>query len=184
LISGEHVGALAMSETGAGSDIMSMQCRAVAAEGGFVLKGTKMWITNGPDADVLIVYAKTGAENDKNLLTAFIIEKNMSGFSCAQKLDKLGMRGSNTCELIFKDCFVPSDNVLGEVDQGSQLLMRGLDYERSSQRNSPWGAHDHKHLLSHLTTCDLAFLHAQNDSLGVLWLIDTVQRTYFLVHQQ
>lgn len=130
LISGEHVGALAMSEPGAGSDVVSMQCRADATSDGFVLNGSKMWITNGPDADVLIVYAKTDKDAGSKGITAFIIEKSFAGFSTAQKLDKLGMRGSNTCELVFQDCHVPRENVLGDVNKGVKVLMSGLDYER------------------------------------------------------
>lgn len=124
LISGEHVGALAMSETGAGSDVMGMQCKAVKKGSKYILNGHKMWITNGPEADVIVVYAKT------EKVTAFIIEKNFKGFKTAQKLDKLGMRGSNTCELVFENCEVPEENILGKVDQGAKVLMSGLDYER------------------------------------------------------
>jgi isovaleryl-CoA dehydrogenase len=124
LISGEHVGALAMSEAGAGSDVMGMQCKAVKKGHKYILNGHKMWITNGPEADVIIVYAKT------EKITAFIIEKNFKGFKTAQKLDKLGMRGSSTCELVFEDCEVPEENILGKLDEGSKVLMRGLDYER------------------------------------------------------
>jgi isovaleryl-CoA dehydrogenase len=130
LISGEHVGALAMSETGAGSDVVSMRLKAELKDGHYVLNGSKMWITNGPDAEVLVVYAKTNPNAGSKGITAFIIEKNFNGFSTAQKLDKLGMRGSNTCELVFEDCQVPVENVLGEVDHGVKVLMRGLDYER------------------------------------------------------
>ncbi|HVO87348.1 MAG TPA: isovaleryl-CoA dehydrogenase [Casimicrobiaceae bacterium] len=131
LISGEHVGALAMSEPGSGSDVVSMRLRAEARSGGFVLNGNKMWITNGPDADVLVVYAKTDPGAGPRGVTAFLIEKGMPGFSTAQKLDKLGMRGSNTCELVFSDCFVPEDNVLGREGDGVKILMSGLDYERA-----------------------------------------------------
>ncbi|NNM59088.1 MAG: isovaleryl-CoA dehydrogenase [Legionellales bacterium] len=130
LISGEHVGALAMSEAGSGSDVVSMRLKAEARDGYYLLNGTKMWITNGPDADVLIVYAKTDPEAKSKGITAFIIEKNFKGFSTAQKLDKLGMRGSNTCELVFDNCEVPASHVLGEVNKGIKVLMRGLDYER------------------------------------------------------
>lgn len=139
LVSGEYLGALAMSETGAGSDVTSMKLKATSVDGGFRLNGQKMWITNGPGADVLIVYAKTEAENGDNstnamnatnAMTAFIITKDMKGFSTAQKLDKLGMRGSDTSELIFDDCFVPQENILGELHQGVKVLMSGLDYER------------------------------------------------------
>ncbi len=130
LISGEHVGALAMSETGSGSDVVSMRLRAEQRDGYFVLNGSKMWITNGPDADVLVVYAKTNPSAEAKGITAFIIEKNFKGFSTAQKLDKLGMRGSNTCELVFNNCEVPVENVLGNLNEGVKVLMRGLDYER------------------------------------------------------
>ena len=130
LCSGESIGALAMSEPGAGSDIVSMQLRAEEKDDHFVLNGNKMWITNGPDADVLIVYAKTDMSAGPHGITAFIIEKGFSGFSTAQKLDKLGMRGSNTCELVFEDCIVPKENVLGELNHGVRVLMSGLDYER------------------------------------------------------
>ncbi|MCG6872075.1 MAG: acyl-CoA dehydrogenase family protein, partial [Gammaproteobacteria bacterium] len=130
LISGEHVGALAMSETGAGSDVVAMRLKAEARDGGFVLNGTKMWITNGPDAEVLVVYAKTDPDAGSRGISAFVIEKDMPGFRTAQKLDKLGMRGSNTCELIFEDCQVPAENLLGELNRGVAVLMSGLDYER------------------------------------------------------
>lgn len=131
LISGEHVGALAMSETGAGSDVVSMRLKADLIDGGYRLNGSKMWITNGPDADVLVVYAKTDPTAGAKGITAFIIEKAMAGFSTAQKLDKLGMRGSNTCELVFEDCVVPTTHVLGGLNQGVRVLMSGLDYERA-----------------------------------------------------
>src|SRR5207248_5894009 len=130
LISGEHVGALAMSETGAGSDVVSMRLRADRKGDRYVLTGSKMWITNGPDADTLIVYAKTDAHAGARGITAFLIEKGMKGFSTAQKLDKLGMRGSNTCELVFDGCEVPEENVLGREGDGVRVLMSGLDYER------------------------------------------------------
>src|ERR1043165_9034998 len=129
LISGEHVGALAMSESGSGSDVVSMRLRAERRGDDYVLNGTKMWITNGPDADTLVVYAKTDAQAGPRGITAFIVEKGMPGFSTAQKLDKLGMRGSNTCELVFEDCEVPVENVLGEEGKGVKVLMSGLDYE-------------------------------------------------------
>ena len=131
LISGEHVGALAMSEPGAGSDVVSMKLRADLKGDHYVLNGNKMWITNGPDADTLIVYAKTDAGLGSRGITAFIVEKGYPGFSTAQKLDKLGMRGSNTCELVFQDCIVPVENVLKEVGKGVNVLMSGLDYERA-----------------------------------------------------
>ncbi|MDI5936471.1 isovaleryl-CoA dehydrogenase [Halomonas kalidii] len=139
LISGEHVGALAMSEPGAGSDVVSMKLRARKDGDHFVLNGNKMWITNGPDADVLVVYAKTDPEAGSKGITAFIIEKDFKGFSTAQKLDKLGMRGSNTCELVFQDCEVPAENVLGEVNRGAKVLMSGLDYERTVLAAGPIG---------------------------------------------
>ncbi|MDT8877854.1 isovaleryl-CoA dehydrogenase [Halomonas saccharevitans] len=139
LISGEHVGALAMSEPGAGSDVVSMKLRARKEGDKYVLNGNKMWITNGPDADVLVVYAKTDPEAGSKGITAFIIEKGMPGFTTAQKLDKLGMRGSNTCELVFQDCEVPEENVLGEVGRGVKVLMSGLDYERTVLAAGPIG---------------------------------------------
>lgn len=131
LCTGEHIGALAMSETGSGSDVMSMKARAEQDGDDFILNGTKMWITNGPDADVLVVYARTGTQSGSHGITAFIVEKHFKGFSTAQKLDKLGMRGSSTCELIFENCRVPQANVLGEVNKGTAVLMRGLNYERA-----------------------------------------------------
>ena len=139
LISGEHVGALAMSEPGAGSDVVGMRTRAERRGDRYVLNGSKMWITNGPDAEVLVVYAKTDPEAGSRGITAFLIEKGMAGFSTAQKLDKLGMRGSNTCELVFEDCEVPAENVIGEPGQGVQVLMSGLDYERTVLAAGPLG---------------------------------------------
>ncbi len=139
LVSGEHVGALAMSEPGAGSDVVSMRLRAERRGDVFVLNGNKMWITNGPDADVLIVYAKTDVAAGSKGITAFIVEKGFAGFSTAQKLDKLGMRGSNTCELVFQDCEIPAHNVLGEVDKGVRVLMSGLDFERLVLSGGPLG---------------------------------------------
>src|SRR5213083_1619813 len=130
LISGEHVGALAMSEPGAGSDVVSMRLRAEPKGDSYVLNGSKMWITNGGDADTLVVYAKTDAQAGPRGITAFLVEKGVKGFSTAQKLDKLGMRGSNTCELVFEDCELPVENVLSEEGQGVNVLMSGLDYER------------------------------------------------------
>ncbi len=131
LVSGEHVGALAMSEAGSGSDVVSMRLRAERRDDAFVLNGTKMWITNGPDAHTLVVYAKTDPQAGARGITAFIVERGMPGFTTAQKLDKLGMRGSNTCELVFEDCAVPAANVLGEEGRGVNVLMSGLDYERA-----------------------------------------------------
>lgn len=139
LISGEHVGALAMSETGAGSDVISMKLRAEKKQDGYILNGSKMWITNGPDADVLIVYAKTNPKAEAHGITAFIIEKNFTGFKAAQKLDKLGMRGSNTSELVFDNCEVPAENILGKLDQGVDVLMSGLNYERVILSAGPLG---------------------------------------------
>jgi len=139
LISGTHVGALAMSESGAGSDVVSMRLRADWRSGRYVLNGTKMWITNGPDADVLLVYAKTDPAAGARGITAFIVERNFKGYSTAQKLDKLGMRGSNTCELVFADCEVPQENVLGAAGKGIEVLMSGLDYERAVLAAGPLG---------------------------------------------
>jgi isovaleryl-CoA dehydrogenase len=139
LVSGEHVGALAMSEAGAGSDVVSMRLRAEMRGDRFVLNGTKMWITNGPDADTLVVYAKTDPAAGPRGITAFIVEKTLNGFSTAQKLDKLGMRGSNTCELVFQDCEVPAENVLGTAGNGVEVLMSGLDYERVVLAAGPLG---------------------------------------------
>ena len=139
LISGEHVGALAMSESGAGSDVVGMRLRADKRGDRYVLNGTKMWITNGPEADVLVVYAKTDPTAGPRGITAFLIEKGMQGFSCAQKLDKLGMRGSNTGELVFQDCEVPEEHVMGGVGRGVNVLMSGLDYERAVLAAGPLG---------------------------------------------
>ncbi|MGF6159817.1 isovaleryl-CoA dehydrogenase [Ensifer sp. KUDG1] len=139
LISGEYVGALAMSEPGAGSDVVSMTLKADKRGDRYVLNGNKMWITNGPDADVLVVYAKTDPTAGPRGITAFLVEKGYAGFSTGQKLDKLGMRGSNTCELIFKDCEVPEENVLGTIGGGVRVLMSGLDYERVVLSAGPLG---------------------------------------------
>jgi isovaleryl-CoA dehydrogenase len=143
LVSGEHVGALAMSEPGAGSDVVGMQLRAQKVNNeqgdGYALTGRKMWITNGPDADVLVVYGKTDPAAGPRGISAFIIEKGYAGYSTAQKLDKLGMRGSSTCELVFENCFVPAENVLGEVNGGVRVLMKGLDYERAVLGGGPLG---------------------------------------------
>ncbi len=130
LLTGEHIGALAMSEPNAGSDVVSMKLRADKKGDTYILNGTKMWITNGPDADTYVIYAKTDLPADARGITAFIVERGFSGFSQAAKLDKLGMRGSNTCELIFQDCEVPAENILGSLNQGVKVLMSGLDYER------------------------------------------------------
>ena len=139
LISGEHVGSLAMSEPGAGSDVVSMKLHADKRNDRYILNGNKMWITNGPDAETLVVYAKTEPDAGPRGMTAFLIEKDMAGFSTAQKLDKLGMRGSNTCELVFEDCEVPYENVLGEEGRGVNVLMSGLDYERVVLSGGPVG---------------------------------------------
>lgn len=139
LISGEHIGALAMSEPNAGSDVVSMKLRADKKGDRYVLNGTKMWITNGPDCDVLVVYAKTDLAAGAKGMTAFILEKGTPGFSCAQKLDKLGMRGSHTGELVFQDVEIPAENVLGGVGQGVKVLMSGLDYERAVLSGGPLG---------------------------------------------
>ncbi len=139
LIAGDHVGALAMSEAGAGSDVVAMRLKAERKGDRYVLDGTKMWITNGPDADVLVVYAKTDAETGSRGITAFIVERTMPGFATSQKLDKLGMRGSNTCELVFTGCEVPAENVLGAEGGGVGVLMSGLDYERTVLAGGPLG---------------------------------------------
>ncbi|HBP31551.1 MAG: isovaleryl-CoA dehydrogenase [Advenella sp.] len=139
LISGEHIGALAMSEPGAGSDVVSMKLRAEKKGDRYVLNGTKMWITNGPDADTLVVYAKTDPQANAKGITAFIIEKGFKGFSVAQKLDKLGMRGSHTGELVFENCEVPEENILGQLNGGVKVLMSGLDYERAVLAGGPLG---------------------------------------------
>ncbi len=141
LCSGKFVGALAMSEAGAGSDVVgSMACSAVKKSGRWIANGTKMWITNGPEADVLIVYLRTASkEHGSKAMTAFLVERGMKGFKTAQKLDKLGMRGSNTCELVFEDCEIPEENVLGEVNGGSRVLMKGLDTERCVLSGGPLG---------------------------------------------
>jgi len=139
LISGDHVGALAMSEPNAGSDVVSMKLRAEKKGDHYLLNGTKMWITNGPDANTYIIYAKTEPEKASRGITAFIVERDFPGFSRGQKLDKLGMRGSNTCELVFEDCRVPAENVLGKENQGVEILMSGLDYERVVLSGGPTG---------------------------------------------
>jgi len=139
LISGEHVGSLAMSEPGAGSDVVSMKLRAEKKGDIYVLNGNKMWITNGPDADTLVVYAKTDPDAGAKGITAFLIERDFNGFSTAQKLDKLGMRGSSTCELVFEDCEVPEENIMGGLNNGVRVLMSGLDYERTVLSGGPLG---------------------------------------------
>jgi isovaleryl-CoA dehydrogenase len=153
LISGEHVGALAMSETGAGSDVVGMRTRAEKKGDRYVLNGSKMWITNGPDAETLVVYAKTDPDAGSRGITAFLIEKGMAGFSTAQKLDKLGMRGSNTCELVFEDCEVPAENILGGLNKGIAVLMSGLDYERSVLAAGPLG------IMQACMDCVLPYVH-------------------------
>ncbi|KAH7730603.1 isovaleryl-CoA dehydrogenase [Aphelenchoides avenae] len=152
LISGDHVGALAMSESNAGSDVVSMRTTAEKKGDRYILNGSKFWITNGPDADVLVVYAKTEPQKMQHGITAFIIEKGFSGFSTSPKLDKLGMRGSNTCELVFENCEVPAENVLGEVGKGVYVLMKGLDVERLVLAGGPLG------LMQ--AACDVAFDYA------------------------
>ncbi|MGX5914384.1 isovaleryl-CoA dehydrogenase [Aliidiomarina sp. Khilg15.8] len=139
LVSGEHVGALAMSEPGAGSDVVSMKLRAKKDGDDYILNGNKMWITNGPEASVYVIYAKTDPEKGSRGITAFIVERDTPGFSQAQKLDKLGMRGSNTCELVFEDARVPAENILGELNCGVEVLMSGLDYERVVLAAGPLG---------------------------------------------
>ncbi|WP_448120834.1 isovaleryl-CoA dehydrogenase [Xanthomonas arboricola] len=156
LCTGEHVGALAMSEAGSGSDVVSMKLRADARGDRYVLNGSKMWITNGPDADVLVVYAKTDPDAGARGITAFIIEKGMPGFSTAQKLDKLGMRGSNTCELVFTDCEVPAENVLGTLNGGVRVLMSGLDFERVVLAGGPLG------LMAAAMDVVLPYVHERN----------------------
>ncbi|MGK5093766.1 isovaleryl-CoA dehydrogenase [Deltaproteobacteria bacterium TL4] len=139
LVSGEHVGALAMSESNAGSDVVSMRLCAEKKGDRYLLNGTKMWITNGPEASTYVIYAKTGIDKGPRGITAFIVERDFKGFSRAQKLDKLGMRGSNTCELVFEDCEVPAENILGSLDEGVKILMSGLDYERVVLSGGPLG---------------------------------------------
>ena len=139
LVSGQHVGSLAMSESGAGSDVVGMATRAEKKGDRYIINGSKMWITNGPNADTLVVYAKTTPEANQRGITAFIIEKGMKGFSTSPKLDKMGMRGSNTCELVFEDCEVPAENVLGSENKGVNVLMSGLDYERAVLSAGPLG---------------------------------------------
>jgi len=168
LISGEHVGALAMSEHTSGSDVVSMKLSAEKKGDRYILNGTKMWITNGPDADTLVVYAKTDLKAGPKGITAFIIEKGMKGFSHGQKLDKLGMRGSNTCELIFEDCEVPAENVLGAVGKGVYVLMSGLDYERLVLSGGPLG------LMQSALDTTLEYVHTRtqfNQRIGEFQLI-------------
>ena len=168
LVAGEHVGALAMSEPGAGSDVVGMKLKAEKQGDRYVLNGTKMWITNGPDADTLVVYAKTDPAAGPRGITAFLVEKGFKGFSTAQKLDKLGMRGSNTCELVFIDCRVPKENVLGEVGHGVRVLMSGLDYERVVLAGGPLG------LMSAALDVVLPYVHERRqfgEPIGTFQLI-------------
>ena len=151
LISGAHVGSLAMSEPGAGSDVVGMKLHAEKRNDRFVLNGNKMWITNGPDATTLVVYAKTDLEAGSRGITAFLIERGMAGFGTGEKLDKLGMRGSNTCELIFEDCEVPYENILGEEGKGANVLMSGLDFERVVLAAGPVGIMAAAVSYTHLT---------------------------------
>lgn len=153
LISGHTIGALAMSETEAGSDVVSMKTRAVKKGDTFILNGAKMWITNGPDADLFIVYAKTAPEKHQHGITAFLVEKNFPGFSTGPEIDKLGMRGSATCELVFSDCIVPEQNLLGQVNEGVGVLMSGLDYERLVLAGGPLG------IMAACMDCVLPYLH-------------------------
>ncbi len=139
LISGEHVGSLAMSEAGAGSDVLGMTTKATKVDGGYVLNGTKFWITNAPEADTLVVYARTDPNNKNHGVTTFIVEKGFKGFSVSKKLDKMGMRGSDTAELVFEDCFIPDENIMGELNGGAKVLMSGLDYERAVLAAGPIG---------------------------------------------
>lgn len=168
LITGEWIGALAMSESNAGSDVVNMQLQAREEKDHFVLNGTKMWITNGPDAHVLVVYAKTDKQAGSKGITAFIIEKNFPGFRTAQKLDKLGMRGSNTCELVFENCIVPLENKLGETNQGVKILMSGLDYERTILAAGPVG------IMQACLSLVLPYVHERkqfNQAIGEFQLI-------------
>ncbi|MDE2218934.1 MAG: acyl-CoA dehydrogenase family protein [Gammaproteobacteria bacterium] len=168
LVSGAKVGALAMSEPGAGSDVVSMQLKAEPRDGGFALTGRKMWITNGPSADVVVVYAKTSPAAGSRGISAFIVEKGYPGFSTAQKLDKLGMRGSDTGELVFEDCFVPAENLLGERDRGVRVLMSGLDYERAVLAAGPLG------IMAAVLDLVLPYVHERRqfgESIGSFQLI-------------
>lgn len=169
LIQGTSVGALAMSEANSGSDVISMQLQATPTREGYRLNGTKMWITNGPDADVLVVYAKTDKTAGSKGITAFLIEKNMPGYRTAQKLDKLGMRGSNTCELVFEDCEVPMENVLGQLNKGTRVLMSGLNYERTVLAAGPVG------IMQACLDVVLPYIHTRtqfNQPIGTFQLIE------------
>ncbi|MBS0350679.1 MAG: isovaleryl-CoA dehydrogenase [Proteobacteria bacterium] len=168
LISGEHVGALAMSEAGSGSDVFSMSLRADRQDDAFVLNGSKMWITNGPEADVLIVYAKTNPSAGPHGISAFIVEKGVSGFYTAQKLDKLGMRGSDTCELVFNDCIIPASQILGKINEGAKVLTSGLNYERVVLAAGPVG------IMQACLDLVLPYIHERrqfNKSIGEFQLI-------------
>lgn len=171
LISGEYVGALAMSETGSGSDVMSMRMTAVGQGNHFVLNGTKMWITNGPDADLIVVYAKTAPERHAQGITAFLVEaKKSQGFSTAQKLDKLGMRGSNTCELVFENVQVPLENVLGKINEGCRVLMSGLNSERLVLAGGPLG------LMQAAVDCVFPYVHQRkqfDSAIGTFQLMQS-----------
>jgi len=180
LINGEHIGALAMSEPGAGSDVVSMQLKAQDKGDHYLLNGSKMWITNGPDADTLVVYAKTEPELGARGITAFIIEKGMPGFGVAQKLDKLGMRGSHTGELVFHNVAVPQENVLGGVNNGVKVLMSGLDYERAVLTGGPLG------IMQAVMDCVLPYIHERKQfgqSIGEFQLIQGKVADLYSTHQ-
>lgn len=180
LINGTQVGALAMSETGAGSDVVSMRLRAEDHGDHFVLNGHKMWITNGPDADTLVVYAKTDPEAHQRGITAFIIEKDFEGFSVAQKLDKLGMRGSHTGELVFENCKVPKENILGELNGGVRVLMSGLDYERAVLAGGPLG------IMQAVMEVVMPYIHERKQfgqAIGEFQLIQAKVADLYTIHQ-
>ena len=180
LISGEHVGALAMSEPGAGSDVISMKLKAENKGSHYLLNGNKMWITNGPDADTLVVYAKTEPELGARGITAFLIEKGMPGFSIAQKLDKLGMRGSHTGELVFKNVEVPAENILGGLNMGAKVLMSGLDYERAVLSGGPLG------IMQSVMDNIIPYIHDRKQfgqSIGEFQLIQGKVADMYTVHQ-
>ena len=180
LISGEHVGALAMSEPGAGSDVISMKLKAEDKGGHYLLNGNKMWITNGPDADTLVVYAKTEPELNARGITAFLIEKGMPGFSIAQKLDKLGMRGSHTGELVFQNVEVPAGNILGGLNMGAKVLMSGLDYERAVLSGGPLG------IMQSVMDNIVPYIHDRKQfgqSIGEFQLIQGKVADMYTVHQ-
>jgi isovaleryl-CoA dehydrogenase len=180
LISGEHVGALAMSETGAGSDVISMKLKAEDKGGYYLLNGNKMWITNGPDADTLVVYAKSEPELGARGVTAFLIEKGMKGFSIAQKLDKLGMRGSHTGELVFQNVEVPAENILGGLNMGAKVLMSGLDYERAVLSGGPLG------IMQSVMDNIIPYIHDRKQfgqSIGEFQLIQGKVADMYTVHQ-